>query len=88
MKGRAKEMRSACPASSAAWARTPSMPPLRMTSPSYVARREPKELLHPFVAARQAFVLYPGARNAFPAIHAMIDVLVERFELAPWHVSG
>ncbi|RKG93011.1 LysR family transcriptional regulator [Corallococcus terminator] len=52
------------------------------------ARRELKELLRPFVAARQAFVLYPSARNASPAMRAMIDVLVERFELAPWHLSG
>lgn len=48
------------------------------------ARRALRELLRPYAAARQPFAVYPSARNVSPAMRAMVDVLVERFELDPW----
>lgn len=60
-------------------ARLPEMHVLRSA-----ARRGLRELLRPYAVTRQAFALYPSARNVSPAMRAMVDVLVERFELAPW----
>ncbi|RKH55578.1 LysR family transcriptional regulator [Corallococcus llansteffanensis] len=48
------------------------------------ARRELRELLRPYAVPRQPFAVYPSARNVSPAMRAMVDVLVERFDLAPW----
>jgi DNA-binding transcriptional LysR family regulator len=34
--------------------------------------------------ARPVFAVYPSARHLSPALRALLDVLVERFEMAPW----
>jgi DNA-binding transcriptional LysR family regulator len=50
-----------------------------------VAARELREVLRPFAEpARAPFVVYPSARHVSPALRAMVDLLAERFEAAPW----
>jgi DNA-binding transcriptional LysR family regulator len=50
-----------------------------------LAARELRELLRPFAEpARASFVVYPSSRHVSPALRAMVDLLAERFEAAPW----
>jgi DNA-binding transcriptional LysR family regulator len=50
-----------------------------------LAARELREVLRPFAEpARAPFVVYPSARHVSPALRAMVDLLAERFEAAPW----
>lgn len=43
------------------------------------------EVLEKFAApVRYPFAVYPSARNLSPALRALIDLLTERFEAAPW----
>jgi DNA-binding transcriptional LysR family regulator len=50
-----------------------------------LAARQLRELLRPYAEpARHPFVVYPSARNVSPAVRAMVDLLAERFESAPW----
>jgi DNA-binding transcriptional LysR family regulator len=58
----------------------------------YVARalaaRQLREVLRSYAEpARHPFVVYPSARNIAPAVRAMVDLLAERFESAPWTVT-
>ena len=48
-----------------------------------------RELLSAFAPPPlQVFAVYPQSRHVSPAVRAMIDLLVERFEQAPWMASG
>jgi DNA-binding transcriptional LysR family regulator len=60
-----------------------------MYVPRALAARELRELLRAFAEpARQLFAVYPSARNVSPALRAMLEVLIECFESAPWTAQG
>lgn len=61
-------------------ARLPSLYVSRM-----IGGQQLRELLsEAAVPAHQPFAVYPSARNVSPAVRAMVDLLAERFEAAPW----
>jgi DNA-binding transcriptional LysR family regulator len=44
-----------------------------------------REVLAEFAAPPPIpFVVYPSGRHVSPAVRAMVDLIVERFEVAPW----
>lgn len=58
------------------------LPSLYATGP--LSRGEMIELFPTYAVERQPFAVYASARNVAPALRAMVDLLVERFEVAPW----
>lgn len=57
-------------------------------SQAAVARREVTEVLKPFAPSPLTpLAVYPSARHLSPAVRAMVDVLVERFDAPPWSTT-
>jgi len=53
-----------------------------------LAERAITEVLGRFaLPARQTFAVYPSGRNVSPAVRAMLELLLERFQVAPWGQS-